>query len=297
MRSLGLLSLALLWVITPASSLAQVGPNYVAPSRVVFPHIVVGAGWETDISLVSLGPTTSSMIMLNFRDESGVPMDVTMRPASMDGVLGYDCATPFTGDTAAGSTFCIHFFPGGSFQAKLTYPGSVSQTGWAQVGYLAMDDTIGGYETFRRLGTNGFPDFEASVPLSYRGDWEFYVPFDNRDGFVTAMALVNPGSRGEYLDPPSRPITVHVAIAGPNGAQKAAAPISLAVWEHRSFIVNDQFPETRNTFGTLIFQAYSGSAIGGDLSAFGLRFNPKGAFSTVPVLNYFTMYNIGLQVP
>lgn len=284
--------------VCASSALAQVGPmQYNPPSKIVFPHIVTAGGWETDISLVNMD-SLSNTILLTFYSESGSPMDVTMKPSSMDGLSGdngHGCYTQFSGDTATGSAFCISMFSGGSFQAKLTSTGDVERDGWARISYTAMDDTIGGYETFRRLGTNGLPDFEASVPLSYTGDWEFCVPFDNRNGFVTAMAMVNPTTNGQTT---AQPITVRVLILKSfGGLLTSTDSIQLAVGEHRAFIVNDLFPQTRDTFGVLFFRAQTGeNTLGGSLSALGLRFNPKGAFATIPILNYYTMYN-GVHFP
>ena len=56
--------------------------------------------------------------------------------------------------------------------------------------------------------------------------------------------------------------------------------VPLTALGHTSFNLTDRFPVTAQRRGTVEFQ----TPAGGGISVLGLRFNPAGAFSTIPVL-------------
>jgi len=92
----------------------------------------------------------------------------------------------------------------------------------------------------------------------------FVLPFDNRSGYATGVALVNIGTGGTI------PITIRDAF----GAILLNQSISLGPGAHSSFSLADRFSSTEGQIGTLEI----GSSLGVVL---GLRFNPGGSFTTI----------------
>jgi hypothetical protein len=189
-------------------------------------------------------------------------------------------------------SFQTPIWGGGVTRVTLKDLGGPVKVGWARISYFNPNpgqDLINGFIIFRQR-VEGRPDFEATVPLCSNQDWLFTLPFDNRDAFVTALAVVNPGTK---------PIKVRVGILGFTGAPmvRSLEPIDLAPRQQSAFTLPERFPVTVDKAGVLVVEADFLGAVGGGLSALGLRFNPEGAFTTVPIMNRPEMYASHPDIP
>lgn len=234
----------------------------VLPLDKVFPHFATGGGWETILVLVNLSAARTEFQQY-FYDPNGRPLPVTFRSIPEGQLL--------TTSAASGVLNA-----GGSFNILLYDQGGPLQSGWSVLAYDAANARLGGYAIFRQR-TQGRPDFEALVPLSGMDDSIFVMPYDNIEGFVTAMAILNPGS--------NLTSTVRVTILDKSGRTVGTDSIVLAPGRQETFIVPDRFPATRNGIGTIRFEGSTNR-----LSGLGFRFGSSGAFATIPIMNWAGMF-------
>jgi hypothetical protein len=168
--------------------------------------------------------------------------------------------------------------PGSSFNFALFDVKPATQVGWAVVEYDSSNARLGGYAIFRQR-ISGRPDFEALSPLSSDSDSRFYLPVDEIQGFVTAMAICNPASNTST--------NVLLQMLSMDGVEIARRNITLAPGAQMAFTIQDYFPQMANRLGTLYVSGSSNR-----LSALGLRFNTSGgsAFSSIPIMNWPGMF-------
>ncbi len=97
------------------------------------------------------------------------------------------------------------------------------------------------------------------------------LPFDNTQGFATAVALVNPNT--------TQAATISVTLRDETGAQISTETLNVAPHAHEAFFLPDRFRSVRNRRGVGEF-----SSTRVPVSAMGLRFNDSGAFTSFPTL-------------
>jgi hypothetical protein len=233
----------------------------VRPTDKAFPHLAMGAGWETILVLVNMGsrPITFNQ---DFWDQQGRPVQVRFRSIP-GGVLT-------TTSSAVGT-----LPPNSSFNVLLFDSGQPLQVAWSSLDYDSTNDRLGGFAIFRNR-VEGRPDFEALVPLSSIDDFKFYLPFDNLEGFVTSMAVLNPGASSTQVTISARSTT---------GQLLAVSRETLPGGNQMAFVLHDKIPETRNRAGTLLVEGTTSR-----LSGLGFRFNSGGAFATIPIMNWAGMF-------
>jgi hypothetical protein len=236
--------------------------TYVLATDQVFPHLAVGDGWETILVLVNMSATSVNFTQ-EFYDPSGNPMAVTFRSVPDNELVTTSAAE---GTLTPESSFNILLFDG----------GPPLKTGWSFIDYTSSAARLGGYVIFRNR-IQGVTDFEAFVPLSAKDDYRFYFPFDNLEGFVTSMAILNPASD----------LAAHVTLAflDPDGNWLGTEALTLAPGQQMAFSVPERFPVTQDRVGTVYVESDTDR-----LSGLGFRFNPKGAFATIPILNWIDMF-------
>lgn len=245
---------------------AEPGPRgaFFAGSDTVFPHLATGGGWETVIVMVNMSNVTVNYSTY-FYNQRGGPMNVTFREYP-------------GGNVVTGSAIRSILPPGASFNFALFDATPSTQVGWALVENQTPNTRLGGYAVFRQR-IAGRADFEALVPLSSYEDYRFYLPVDEIQGFVTAMAICNPA--GALTN------SVRLQMLGLDGREIARKTITLAPGEQRAFAIADEFPQMRDRLGTLYVEGTTNR-----LSAIGLRFNTAGgnSFSSVPIMNWAGMF-------
>ena len=227
----------------------------------IFPHLAFGGGWETQFVVVNMSDVTVSGKQ-QFFDPSGKAITVTYRTVP-DGAV-------------TTSTY-------GAYNILLFDNGGSLQTGWSELVYTnpiaatSHEVQLGGSAIFRSH-IAGRPDFEAVVPIGAYDDPAFFLPFDNSSGYVTSMAMVNPdfnSSTSAHLD--------FVDYQG--NFLIAEQSVALAAGQQVAFALTDQYPDLAGKVGVLY--------VWGDtnyLSGLGFRFNPGGAFATVPIMNWICMF-------
>jgi hypothetical protein len=217
---------------------------------------IASAGhWTTTITLVNKGSTPAPAI-LNFFDTNGNPL-----------LLPLSFPQPALNGPAAAFRLPLTLAPGGTVIVQTTGPPTqVTQTGWAQ---LLTNGNIGGHAVFTQTGGNTTQ--EAVVPIETRNPDAFVLPFDNVGGYSTGVAVAN-----------TTPAQANIAviIRDDTGSMLQLQTIALPALGQTSFDLATRFPGTTQKRGTVEF----GTPVGGQITVLGLRFNPTGAFSTVPPL-------------
>jgi hypothetical protein len=207
-----------------------------------------GGGWKTTFFVLN-NDTVAHPFTISFNAEDGTALTLPLA----DGTL----SSSATGTVAANGLQIVDTF--GS-------PTGTTAVGWA---FVDADPHVTGFAVFRQQ-VPGRPDFEATVPFETQLFQLVNVPFDNRSGFQTAVALVNDGNAAA---------SINVTVLDNTGRVVAQEPaLSLAAGAHTSFSLATQFPATAGISGILQFSAPS--AI---LAGLGLRFNDQGAFTSFPV--------------
>lgn len=216
--------------------------------RQLLAQIADGAGWKSTITLVNLDRDPAPFT-LSFRAGDGTPLRVPVdgSPGRLESIQDV---------IPVGGSRIIQ---------TLGTDGTLSQ-GWAD---MTSTKLISGLAVFRQTVT-GRPDQEAAV-LATSPVSRFLLPYDNTQGFVSSMALVNTNatqSRGTTITPRDE---AGVALPGNT--------INLPPLGHNAFVMSERIPSIAGRRGVADF-----SSSGSDFSALGLRFNPGGSFTSLPVL-------------
>jgi hypothetical protein len=211
-------------------------------------QLVDGEGWKTTFFVLN-NDTVAHPYTIWFTTEDGTALTLPLANGTLSSAA--------SGSVAANGLEIVDTF--GS-------PTGTTAVGWA---FVDADPQVTGFAVFRQQVPNR-PDFEATVPFETQLFQILNVPFDNRSGFQTGVALVNDGNAAANIS---------VAVLDNTGRVIANEPaISLAAGAHTSFSVATQFPATAGISG--ILQLSAPSAI---LAGLGLRFNDQGAFTSFPV--------------
>jgi hypothetical protein len=224
--------------------LAAASPQATDTAQVVFPHVVDGGGFKT-VLLLTNGTDTNTTATVSFVSDTGAPLSVTV------------------GGTAA-SSFLVPIQAWGS--AKLTTSGNSSATvqGWALV-TTAPPVTLNGNEIFQLF--NGSSLFsEAAVPAAPASNSvDFYD--DEEDGFITGLAVANPGS-----------VTASgtLTLRNTSGVAVGTHPIEVRPRGHSSTFLYQIIPGATSGRADINLTA-------GALSVTALRFHTSLVFSTVSV--------------
>ncbi len=218
----------------------------------IFPWFASGGGWESTITLNNVFES-DIRFTLRFRGINGQPAAVSYR--APDGRTGIS-------DTIQGQ------LTDDSSATYVLLDAGALQTGWATLEYDG-ESRIAGMLTFRQRVT-GRPDFESSVALVRDDETRVYMPFDNTQAFSTTLAITNP-SNSDNTD-------LRLRFWDASGSEILTRDIRLSAGTTIAFSLPERYPELSGRAGQLRIE---GS--GGRLCTIALRFNPGGAFSTVPV--------------
>jgi hypothetical protein len=134
--------------------------------------------------------------------------------------------------------------------------------GWAE---LVSDTPITGTVVFTQTSWDG-SDSEAAEPVSSPPGDRIVLPFDNAQGFLTGLAILD----GNSSDAPF----AMVILRDENGEYLGAEYIPQVSHRSESFFLAERFPSTQGRRGSIEFRAPG-------ISVLGLRFSPSGSFTTV----------------
>lgn len=216
----------------------------------ILPQVADGQGWKTTITVVNMA-ADQAPFSLRFWTSAGSSLVLP--------IAGVGRTNEVVGSLPLGGSRVIE--TEGTSETLLQ--------GW---GELESSLKVSGMAVFRSRAA-GRNDSEAVVPFCSRYDNRFLLPFDNTSGFVTSVALVNPGSSGTA--------TVFITFRDELGRPLLTGSLTLSPRNHTAFALPDQFKDLIGRRGVADFQT---SLL--TLSALGLRFSPAAAFTSVHTLSY-----------
>ncbi|HYP14664.1 MAG TPA: hypothetical protein VEQ63_12125 [Bryobacteraceae bacterium] len=220
----------------------------------VFPFFATGGGWQSTVTLLNLFEENIDY-RLSFRGTNGQPVPVTFR--GRDGrITSADNIQGRLEDDA-------------SHTYVLMDVGTL-QSGWATLEYSG-ESRIAGLLTFRQR-VQGRPDFESTVLLARDDENRVYIPFDNTEGFATTVAITNPSTNDTT--------ELRVRFWDASGSELLTRDYRLSAGTTVAFSLPQQIPELNGRAGQFRIEG-----TGSRLATLALRFNPSGAFSTVPVVS------------
>jgi hypothetical protein len=226
-------------VVPPTTPPPSVSTGYIA-------HIADGAEWKTTITVVNL-LSVPQRITLSFWASSGVKWSL-----------------PIVGGGVSQQTY-FDLQPNASGFLETSGTAASVSTGWATVeGSVSGSSGVGASAIFRSH-VSGRQDSEAVSAMGIASPRGLILPFDNRNGFATGVAIANAGGSGVV------PITIRDGV----GSVILTDNLALVSSAHLSFSLTDRYPALIGRVGTM--EIGSGGA-----AALGLRFNPSGSFTSVP---------------
>jgi hypothetical protein len=226
------------------------------------PQFVDGDSWQTTLVLTNL-VNTPVYYQIFFKNDNGATQAFNF--------VGQGNQSTLTGTLAVGQT--VEFATVGT--------GAALVQGYARMlnfdrpatdpAAVLTESRAGGYAIFRRkLGTQAAQ--EAVVPLADPLEQRFTIPFDNRNGFISGIAIVNDTTQSGTLNVTARDYSGNVLLT---------ESVAMAAGTKQVYQVPLKYPALANRAGVL---EYSISTIG--LSGLGLRFNPEGSFTSTHPLRY-----------
>ncbi len=216
----------------------------------VFPQTVDGAGWKTSWTLCNLDKSTKYFKLLFFADDGS---DLYLPIEDIGRVRRLEISLPV----------------GGSVTVATTGLNSDLAQGWAYILKENYQDVVSGMSIFRQRLT-GSMTAEAVVPVVSEFDDHFVLMYDNTTGYVTGMAIANPSTQR---------VLATANIRDEKGYILEQRGISLAAFEHKTYVVPTSWGSTAGKRGSIEFTA-GGFGIG----VLGLRFG-SGSFTSFHVLS------------
>ena len=212
----------------------------------IIPHVTDGGGWQSTIVLTNTS-TNPAVATLSFHSDLGTTGATQawspsfLEVSSTAGIV-----------MASGSTIYLHT-PGTA--AALTQ-------GWAE---LDSDAGILAYAIFSNHETTPYRDATSPAVAATN---RILVPYNDANGFVTAIAVTNPTTAAQ---------TIQVGFRNDSGVLLTALPV-VPPLGHMAFVLSNQFPQIAGHFGLAEF--YSAT---GNISILSFAFNPTQSFASAPV--------------
>lgn len=235
-------------MLTVLFSLSYVSAQVQVSSQVqVIPQVADGGGWRSTVVLTNTTASDTTATLTFYMDTTGGATQQwapTFLEANSAGIL----VVP------AGSSLFLHT------------PGTASTVfqGWAQV---ITTPGVVGYVVYT-YSSPGRADQDATAPAGFTAS-RILVPFDNTNGLITALAVVNP-------NPSSLSISANFKTMG--GAVTTGSLPNIPGQGQMAFLMPNQLPGTAGLSGLAEFYTNSGS-----FAIIALRANPTGAFTSAPV--------------
>jgi streptogramin lyase len=242
-----------LWFTETAGN--KIGRAGLSSGRLSMAQLASGGAWTTTITLVNTGAGAPAQAVLNFFDNDGSPLQLPL-------TFPQGSSSPLTASTFTGTVNA-----GGELVIQTAAPASQStQVGWVQI---LTTGSISGFAVFTQAAGNSLQ--EAVIPLEIRTPGGFILSFDGTGNYATGVALANVADRSAK---------VGIVIRDDTGAVLLTDSIALPTLGHTSFVLATSYPITMQHRGTVEFDAPPN----GQISVLGLRFNPTGAFSSIPAV-------------
>jgi len=206
------------------SSTAVAFQTQLQSQELIFAHMAIGGGWESELTLVAQGDDTSAGV-ISFYGQDGLPMQVTVDGSQTVSSLSY---------------FLI-------YRSSKTYRltgSSSTKAGWISVSQVVAGNqnhgSITGQVTFRYL-ENGVVKSQVGV-LPSKATPAIHLPFDNTGVNLSAIAYTSIGKN-----------TIQATLYRENGAYLETKKITLEALNQQALFINQLFPNSQGTRGFLIF--------------------------------------------
>lgn len=215
-------------------------------------HLASGGTWKTSIALLNPGSSAATATLQAFDDAGGA------------------LRLPWTFSAGAPETNSVvtrTVQPGGGLLAETVLPDDqATAVGWMK---LHGTGSMTGFAVFRQKV--GDREQEAVVPLETRDARSYILWFDNTSGYTTSVAICNEQSATALIV---------VTIRDDTGRTLQTIYLQLPAHGHTAFALPTRYSATAGIRGTIEFQRPTNGLI----SILGLRFNPSGAFTTLPAV-------------
>ena len=217
----------------------------------LLPDLASGGGWTTLVELVNTSSSPANA-RLNFFGDDGSPLALPVVSADL-GLNG--SASTVNGVLPANGTAIIESAGG---------QGSALQSGSA---LLTADPGVTAFLIFQWTVTGE----EVLVPVESGAASNYLVAFDQTNGHATGIALANATVQST---------NINVYLRDQNGVELGSTTVSLPPLGHEAFVLPTLFPQAAGQYGTVQFVPASGQQVG----VVGIRSDPSGAFTSIPVL-------------
>jgi hypothetical protein len=244
----------------------------------LLPQIVDGDIWSTVIKVVNLDSQSAEPYEVDFYNENGSAAQVS-----------------FIGQSGPVSKLTGTLNPGQT--AVFTTPGTTTptQTTWGILNNAATGNYISTYELLRNTQPSihyfaetavatqeGF--YNQAIPGSSPAGVVAggYLPFDNTNGALTALAVVNPDFAGT-----AGTDTLLIQVINSSGTVIATHDLQQPKGTHQDFLIQNVWTETRGQAGTLYILPSTGT------------FSPVSilALSSYATATYKTLSTINILQP
>jgi hypothetical protein len=219
-------------------------------SGLVIAQVVDGDGWGTTFGVTNTNATTATATLRCHQQTSAAADTVPWTLPTVEGI----------------STQNMQLAPGATLYLHTPDTASTGTQGFCE---LIADPGVLGYAIFT-LYVPGRQNQDGTALASAPGG-RILVPFDNSPGFSTAIAVVNASAGAE---------TISGTIRLSSGPIVTGALPSIPSLGHIAFSLPSLqgFSQSAGQTGTLELSSSTGT-----FSVIGLRFNPTGAFTSLPV--------------
>jgi hypothetical protein len=218
------LALVVASLLFAASLFAQVVYPF-ETNLLLFPQMVVGGGWESELTIVNMGASTAAGL-IDFINQDGTDMAVSVDGSSPVMSVQYSL------ESASCRTY------------SLTSVGSTC-AGWVvALNYPGIDDrsSINGTLTYRyKIG--GIVTSQVGVPPS-QGIMEANLPYDNTNNNYTAVAIAMLVSG-----------TVNLVAYDEAGGKLGEQNVDFTAHSQKSLYVYQLFPASANSRGLVAIQS------------------------------------------
>ena len=222
----------------------------------VLSQVASGGGWKTSLYLVNAS-ATSVPVVVKFWSNTGTQLSLPLSVTQLGGTQ-ISTGSSVNATVTANSTLLV----------ESTSSATTETTGWAEV---IATGNITGYGVFHYTSLSG-DQSEGTLPLEATFQPTFILPYDGVGGFSSGVALTNLVTTQ----------TIVTATAyNENGGALAAKTITLPSNGHTAFALLDQFPSTISHRGIIEFKA----PVTANITGLGLRINPEGGFTSIPLLH------------
>ena len=135
---------------------------------------------------------------------------------------------------------------------------------------MDADAGVSAYIVFTNKTPAGGVQYDEGTAPAVAASNRILVPYDDSNGFVTAIAIVNPSGAAQ---------TISVGFRTTDGLVAVSALPTLQPQSHTAFVLSQTFPMIAGHRGLAEFYSSTGT-----ISMIGLRFNPTQSFTAAPVI-------------